>query len=226
MFTLSPRAQASVMLGALVLLASCDAPSTIAPPTVRPDADAHAAVSAVSGNVSMVVHDTTSLAQYSPFALQRLAWGDVLTWVSSAPAVVQVDPLGHATALAPGNARVVVSFKKRVDTLDVTVGIPAVATVTLSAVKLSLAVAQSTTVGVQVRDALGRDIPWLPIAFAASDTAILTVDAAGAVLARAAGSAAVLASAGGVSSAAITFTVTAPPPPPPPPPRPRSRPAP
>jgi hypothetical protein len=140
--------------------------------------------------------------------------------VSSAPTVLQVDSVGHATALAPGAARVIVSYKKRADTLDVTVGVPAVATVTLSATKLTLPVTQATTLGVNVRDAGGHDLPWHPVSLVSSDLAILTVDSAGIVRGNAAGTATVRASAGGVSSAPVAFTVTAAPPPPPPPPPP------
>ncbi|MCC6772185.1 MAG: hypothetical protein IT360_13415, partial [Gemmatimonadaceae bacterium] len=133
MLNLSRRVVTQTTLVPLLLLAACESPSTTSRLTAPLTDDVARSVSASGSAVTMTVGDTTTLVQFSPFAQQRLAWGDVLTWVSKSPAVLSVTQSGLATAKVAGSSLVIVNFKKKVDTLAVTVTAAQVATITASA---------------------------------------------------------------------------------------------
>jgi len=217
MLNLSRRVVTQTTLVPLLLLAACESPSTTSRLTAPLTDDVARSVSASGSAVTMTVGDTTTLVQFSPFAQQRLAWGDVLTWVSKSPAVLSVTQSGLATAKVAGSSLVIVNFKAKVDTLAVTVTAAQVATISASAPSTTIVEGQTSQLTVVAEDASGQVIPAPPLVFSSSSTGTLTVNATGMVTAVVAGSATVTVQSGGVS-ASVNFVVSAAPNAPAPPP--------
>ena len=92
--------------------------------------------------------------------------------------------------------------------------------ITITPSSASVVTDDTVRLSATVTDASGAPLPGVVVGWTSSDASVASVDAAGLVTGRRAGSATMTASAGGAERSA-TVTVTLPPPPPPPPPPPR-----
>ncbi len=214
------RVVLTTMLATIATLSACDNAET---PTIN-----NAALSAgdvfaariASTPATLNIGESASLLNNSQFVQNCIVEGRPVTWTSTAPTIVSVDTEGTATGLRPGTAKIVASYKKRSDTITVTVTSQAVTSVTLTSSSTSLTVGQTATLTVVARDASGSVIPQPTVAYSSSAVAIASVSQAGIVSAVASGNATISASVGGVS-ANVSITVTgssSPPPAPTPPP--------
>jgi len=109
-----PRA---AVVAALVLGAACEDPfvfDTTGPPSV-------ATVTVTPGAAQIVAGDALTLVAAVRDSAGNALNGRVVIWTSSAPAVVAVDSLGVATALAPGTAFVTATAEGKADSSALTV---------------------------------------------------------------------------------------------------------
>jgi hypothetical protein len=135
-----------------------------------------------------------------------------VTWLSSAPAIATVSDSGTVTAIAAGNATIIISTKDggkiafcAVTVTDATVYVTGV---TLDKTELSLIVGNTETLTATVSpdNAANKSVTWL-----SSAPAIATVSDSGAVTAIAAGNATItVRTADGDKTATCVVTVSAP----------------
>ena len=99
-----------------------------------------------------------------------------LEWTSSDPRVVDIDAVtGALTAMAPGTAIVTASVGEARDAIDVVVGDPRVATVSISGLSPSMHVGDRATTSVTVTSRFGVPISR-PVDWAVDDPAVATVE--------------------------------------------------
>lgn len=116
--------------------------------------------------------------------------GARVTWSSSDPTVASVDASGLVRAVAVGVAIVRATSGAAADSAHVTVQRVPVATVTVTGALSradTLWVGDSAQLGATVRDADGAAVTDLPVTWAASDTTLVRLSAAGRLFARRAG---------------------------------------
>ena len=131
-----------------------------------------------------------------------------VTYLSLLPSVATVDVSGLVTGRAIGTARVVATSRDKADTATVTVR-QVIKSVTITGAPATLVQGDSILVTGVVRDSADVVIPAsaAPVGFASSDATVLAVNAAtGRVRAAGLGTAAVRATAGGVTTA-VNITV-------------------
>lgn len=188
---------AAVLIG---LFACGGGDSPAAPPTVQ-----SVAVTPSTATLT-AVGQTTSLS-----ASVRMSDGSTgtqsVTWTSSSPAVATVSG-GVVTAVASGQTTITASVGSASSQAAITVAIPVVQTITVTAGSTTLtAVGQTTTAAAEVRmsnGAVGTQTP----AWSSSNTSIATVSAAGVVSAVASGSTNIIATVGTVTGQlAITVAI-------------------
>ncbi|HEX8320529.1 Ig-like domain-containing protein [Longimicrobium sp.] len=196
------------------LLAACDSGGT----TDSGDQGIPASVALSAAERTMAVGDTLRLT-----ATVRNGAGSVISapvsWASSAPDRVSVTAQGHLTALAAGTATITATAGTAAGNAVITVSVPVNPNipdaVVVSPTQRTLAIGDTAHLTATVRNASGQVIN-VPVTWSTSAADRATVNAQGIVTAVAAGSANIVATAGG-KSAAVAVTVSAAPPPPPPP---------
>ncbi len=133
--------------------------------------------------------------------------GTGVSWSSLDAGVATVDGAGRVTARATGTARIVATAGTLVDTAAVTVR-QLVAAVAVSPSSPVVEAGGTQQMTASASDANGNPVPGAAFAWASSNTAVASVDAAGVVRAATAGVSYVTASAGG-RTATATLTVNA-----------------
>jgi hypothetical protein len=199
---------AACMLSA-ALLAACGDSGTTEPQNQNNPASVELSASART----MVAGDTSRLS-----ATVRNSAGAVIaapiTWASSAPDRVSVNAQGFVSALAAGTATVTATAGTAVAQAAITVSAPVNPnipdSVIVSPTARTMVVGDTARVTASVRNAAGQVID-VPVTWSTSDAARATVGAQGLVTAVAAGSASIVATAGG-KSALVAVTINAPPP--------------
>jgi uncharacterized protein YjdB len=142
-----------------------------------------------------------------------------LTWQPLEPAIVQVDGVGRATAVAPGTARIVGATTSPAQADTVTIEVRQdVALLTVSPSPASVQVGSTQPMTAALRDANGYAITGRTITWSSGNTSVATVNGSGLVTGVAAGAATITATSEGTAGSSIVTVTTAPPPPPPPPP--------
>ena len=208
----------STLLATVATLSACDNADA---PTVNSAALSASDVLAArvaSTPATLSVSESASLVSNSRFVQNCISEGRTLVWTSTAPSVVSVDADGVATGLRVGSAKIVATYKKRADTITVSVVSQSAASVKLTASNTSLTVGQTATLTVVVRDASGAIVPQPSVAYSSSAVAVASVSQAGIVSAVASGNAVISASVGGVSdNVSISVTGGSAPAPAPPP---------
>ncbi len=130
-------------------------------------------------------------------------------WMSSNPAAATVDAAGAVRAVAPGVSYVTASAGSRTGTATVTVTanpgtVPARVAVEPEAATLD-AIGAAAQLGATVYSAAGTPMSGVAVSWSSLDAGVATVDGAGRVTARAAGTARMVATAGAlVDTAAVT----------------------
>ncbi len=199
---------ATCMLSA-ALLAACGDGGTTGPQNQNNPAS----VALLASARTMVAGDTFRLS-----ATVRNSAGAVIaapvTWASSAPDRVSVNAQGLVSAQSAGTATVTATAGTAVAQAAITVSAPVNPnipdSVIVSPTARTMVVGDTARVTASVRNAAGQVID-VPVTWSTSDAARATVNAQGLVTAVAAGSASIVATAGG-KSARVAVTVNAPPP--------------
>jgi TolB protein len=119
-----------------------------------------------------------------------------ISWSSTDTAVAKVNASGWVRAVAPGEALVVARAGEVADSAAVVVAQAGAGVVATPDSISFTALGDSAQVSVVLRDANGHAIPGAEPAWSSTDTAVVTVNAAGWVLARGNGAARVVATAG------------------------------
>lgn len=197
---------AACMLSA-ALLAACGDSGTTAPQNQNNPASVELSASART----MVAGDTFRLS-----ATVRNSAGAVIaapiTWASSAPDRVSVNAQGFVSALAAGTATVTATAGTAVAQAAITVSAPVNPnipdSVIVSPTARTMGVGDTARITATVRNAAGQVID-VPVTWSTSDAARATVSAQGLVTAVAAGSASIVATAGG-KTARVAVTINAP----------------
>lgn len=195
------RVASTLLVSGLAALAACDASDSRDPSASSLDITSPSLALAAATPETLLVGQTASLVQNSQLAINIAKEGLTGTWKSTAPGVVTVASDGKATGVAPGSAKVVLSYRKWVDSIPVAVkSSTSIASLTLSASSTSLLIGQTATLTVVARDASGNVIASPVVSYRSSATAVATVSSTGIVSALAAGSATVTATSGTVSA--------------------------
>ncbi|MCA0374637.1 MAG: endo-1,4-beta-xylanase [Gemmatimonadetes bacterium] len=189
-----------------LLLVACGGGDAAAPPSGPPPVTA---VSVTPASVQLVPGGTATLsASVAPSGASTQ-----LSWSSDAASIVTVAGSGTSatvTGVAPGTATVRVTSAASPSvsgTVTVTVALPPVATLTLSAATADLVPNQPLALTATARDASGGVITGAPVSWTSSQLSVATVAADGRVTAVAPGTALVTATAGTVTASA-TITVS------------------
>jgi uncharacterized protein YjdB len=145
-------------------------------------------------------------------AVTRDASGTVLTgrgvtWSSSDPAVAVVDPVtGVVTAVSPGNAEIIATSEGVSGQATLTVP-PPVWSVGVTLGASTLVIGQTTAAMATPRDVGGAVLTGRVVAWSSSNRDVATVDATGAVIAVAPGTASIIATTEGISGQATLVVV-------------------
>jgi len=159
---------------------------------------------------SVVEGQTTALAATVKDANGTVLTDRVVAWSSNNPAVATVSQTGVVTGVAAGSAIITAASESKSATATVTVtGVP-VGTVTVSPTSASVAVGQTTPLGVVVKDADGTVVTDRAVAWTSSAPAVATVSPSGVVTGVSAGTATITATSEGKTGSS-TVTVTLPP---------------
>ncbi len=129
-----------------------------------------------------------------------------VTWASSNPAAFTVSATGLITAVAPGSSQITATSEGITGSL--TVGVPVVTTVLVTASPSTLQPGQTSQTSVVLLDGTGTVITGRPITYASPNPAVATVNASGLVTAVAGGTVQIAATSQGVTG---TVTITVPP---------------
>lgn len=131
-----------------------------------------------------------------------------VTYTSSNSDVAKVDANGNVRAIAPGTAVITASVYNGLKaTIKITVTYGAVKNVSFSVTKKTMAVKQQTTMKALVDNGVRKDVI---IRYQSSNTSVVTVNSSGTVTAKKAGTAYIIASAGGKSAKVIITVKKAP----------------
>lgn len=131
-----------------------------------------------------------------------------VTYTSSNSDVAKVDANGNVRAIAPGTAVITASVYNGLKaTIKITVTYGAVKNVSFSVTKKTMAVKQQTTMKALVDNGVRKDVI---IRYQSSNTSVVTVNSSGTVTAKKAGTAYIIASAGGESAKVIITVKKAP----------------
>jgi len=134
--------------------------------------------------------------------------GRAVTWASSNPSVVGVNPSGLASGVATGIGAITATSEGKVGTVSITVTVASVASVAVSPASASVAVGQTVQLAATPQDGNGNPLSGRTVTWATTNAAVATVNGSGLVNAVAAGAATITASSDGQSGAsAITVTV-------------------
>jgi uncharacterized protein YjdB len=169
------------------------------------------AVASVSVTVTPDTLRTGQTAQAT--ATLKDANGNVLTgrtvsWSSSNVVAASVSAIGLVTALTAGNTTITAASGGVTGSVQVTVTVAPVATVSVSLGTSSLSVGQTTQASAVLKDASGNVLIGRTITWASTNTAVATVSTTGLVTAVATGSASITATAEGQSGTANVSVTT------------------
>ncbi|MEO8140961.1 MAG: Ig-like domain-containing protein, partial [Gemmatimonadota bacterium] len=157
----------------------------------------------------IVAGDTNQLQATIKDARGTALSGRAVKWTSSSPGLATVTRDGHLTGMAPGSAKITAECEGKSWTIPITVLPVPAASVVIEGKVAPLTIGASATLTAVVKDEKGRVLPGREVAWTSSATKVAAVTPAGVVTAKAAGEAAITASAEG-RKAEMRITVTAP----------------
>ena len=137
--------------------------------------------------------------------------GRTATWTSSNSSVASVTN-GSITALSPGTATITVTIDGRTATIDITVQLAPVASVSVTPVATSVLVGGTTQLTVTVKDANGNVLTGRTVTWSSSDESKVRVSATGVVTGVALGSATITATSEGKSGTSTVYVTDGTPP--------------
>jgi trimeric autotransporter adhesin len=158
-----------------------------------------AAVSVAPPDPSIPVGGTVQLTATARDSAGRALGDRAASWSSSDERVAGVSASGLVTGASAGTARITAVVEGRSAAQTVTVRPRAVASVTLTAPRTTLAPTESMRVTARVADAAGTALENRAVAYASDAPGVATVSAAGEVTAIAPGAATITATSEGVT---------------------------
>lgn len=153
--------------------------------------------------VSLLPGGTQQLTAVARSASGAILTGRTVTWISGAPSVVSVSSSGVLTATGNGVAVVLALVNDAAGSVTVTVGPPAVASVTIAPASPSVSVGTSLQLSATVRDASGTALTGRTITWATADESIAFVSSTGQVLGFRTGTVRITATSEGVSASTV-----------------------
>ncbi|MCZ8521145.1 MULTISPECIES: S-layer homology domain-containing protein [Paenibacillus] len=157
-------------------------------------------------------HSVVTTAVYADAALNKIVTAQA-AYASSSEAVASVDAAGRITAKSAGTAKITVTYEGKTAEVTVTVTAPAPAaeriTVNAETVNLTVGGTHSVVTTAVYADAALNKIVTAQAAYTSSSEAVASVDAAGLITAKSAGTAKITVTYEG-KTAEVTVTVTAP----------------
>ena len=204
MYRHSASARALALGGTLMVtgIVGCNTPDATSPGASL-DRFATGVNASMQQTLNLGVGDTASIQ--SPLATWATREAVKVTWSSSDKKTLKVSKNGLATAVAAGNAHVIVKASKFTDSIPVSVGATQVASINLTAPAGGVAAGSSGQLGVTVLDANGNVLTGRPLSFSSSDPSVATVNSSGLVNGQSAGNVTVSARSGSTTgSVALT----------------------
>ncbi|HUR93852.1 MAG TPA: Ig-like domain-containing protein, partial [Gemmatimonadales bacterium] len=196
-----------VTKGSAVITAAVESKRATATVNVLPVAVVTASVTL--GTSSLAVGQTTTAAATLKDASGNVLADRTVSWQSSNPALVTINSAGLVTAIAPGNATILVISEGKTGGTSITITRPAATAVVISPSGATLLPDQTTQLTAQVTDATGNTLNK-PITWTTNNAVIATVSSSGVVTSHGAGTAAISATADAVT-ASVPVSVSAPP---------------
>ena len=164
------------------------------------------------GSASVTAGKTQQFSATVKDAAGNLLPGAAVTWSSSASNVATVNASGLATGVAAGSATITAASGAASSTAALTVTAPPVATITVAPAAPSVTVGATQQFTATAKDANGNVIATgLTFTWTSATPAVATVNASGLATAVSAGTSQITATAGGITSPAVTLTVNPPP---------------
>jgi uncharacterized protein YjdB len=158
--------------------------------------------------VALVVGDRTQLKAILRDANGRPLAGRAVTWTSSTPGVAMVSSNGMVTAIAAGSATVTATSEHVSASAAVTVTLVPVASVSVAPAGATIAVGATQQLTATARDLGGSVLTGRGVAWQSSNAAVVSVATDGLATARAAGTATITATFGGVAQGATIVVPT------------------
>ncbi|MEP6729238.1 MAG: Ig-like domain-containing protein [bacterium] len=156
-----------------------------------------ATVSVNAPIVSLIPQQTTTLTATLLDASAAPALNRTTTWTSSSPAVAQVSSTGLVTGLAVGTAVITATSETKTGNVTITIVQPTVASITISNLKPTLLLNQTSQLSTLILDASGRPTNTVTPVWTSSSPTRATVSATGLVT-----------TVGGGTGVVVTFTAT------------------
>jgi uncharacterized protein YjdB len=150
---------------------------------------------AVGGRVSLTAAVTTVTGRALP--------GQKVTWRTTDSRYVTVSSTGVATAVKPGNAKVIAAVNdEAADTAVVTVSPEAISSLSITPGTQTLSSGHTVQLDAHAKDAAGNELTGRTVGWASSDEGVATVSTSGLVTAAKSGTATITATSEGVHATA------------------------
>ncbi|HEX5872088.1 MAG TPA: Ig-like domain-containing protein, partial [Longimicrobium sp.] len=136
-------------------------------------------------------------------AANRVLAGRPVSWTSSNPSVATVNASGHATGVSAGQTTITASSEGKSGTAELSVVVPAVATVSVMPDSMTLAAADTVKLIAVARDAANNVLTGRAVSWASSAPGVATITPQGVVRGVAAGRAAAIVNVEGKTGNAV-----------------------
>ncbi len=160
--------------------------------------------------VSLTTGDTQPLIAIATDSKNREISGLPIAWKSKNPSIGTVDKEGLVTAQAAGAATIIATVKDKTVSVQVTVSKPGLSKLEIRPETVSGLVGDDLQLKAVVVDAKGKERPDASIDWKSDNPAVATVNAAGALLLKSAGTVTIVASAEGKTASAVVTVTNAP----------------
>jgi hypothetical protein len=167
-----------------------------------------ASIALTTPKLAFLVGDASQYAAQPKDAQGNALAGRTVTWSSSQASVATVSSTGLVTAIAAGSATITATSETIAANVVVTVALVPIASVTVTAPKVSFASGDVSQYSAQPKDAQGNPLAGRAVTWISTQTAIATVSGTGLVTAIGAGTSTITATSEGVTSSPTVITVT------------------
>ncbi len=162
-----------------------------------------ASVTVTPGTVSLLPGATQQLTAVARSAGDAILTGRSVVWTSGAPSIVSVTAGGLVSAIGPGVALVLATIDGVTSSATITVGAPAVASITLTPSAPEIALLGSVQLVATPRDANGNALAGRLITWSSENESLAFVSSSGQVVGFAVGTVRITATSEGVSASTL-----------------------
>jgi hypothetical protein len=156
-----------------VALAACGGGDS-GPPAV-------ATVDVSAAGADIIVGQTAQLTATPRDAKGNALTGRIAAWTTSSAAIATVSSTGLVTGVTPGSATITATIEGKAGVSAVTIVLPPVASVTVTAPLTTLQTGQTTQATAVTRDAQNNVVTGRPVAWGSSNLAIASVSVSGVI---------------------------------------------